>query len=139
MPVLPSALFLWFAVAVYNFGINPGQLGAFFWIALVVMTVFLLLSDLIANKHFLERFDSSQMSARVGPVAIIVGAFVIPPFGLILVPFAVVLLTELLHKKPPAEALKIAAITVVSFLASTLAKGLVITAFIVLFALSIIF
>ena len=139
MPVIPSALFLWVAVLIYAFGIGPGQLGPLFWVVLVMATVMLIVSDIIVNRQFLKRSDSSDMSARVGPLAIIVGAFVIPPFGLVVVPFVAVFLTELLHKKPYQQALRIALITVLSFLTSTLAKALMLLAVVGFFIASIIF
>ena len=139
LPVIPSPLFLWAAVLIYAVGINPGQLGPLFWTVLVVVTAILLISDLIVSRQFLKNSESSDMSARVGPLAIIVGAFIIPPFGLIIVPFIAVFLTELLHKKPFHLALRIALITVLSFLTSTLAKALILLATLGFFIVSIVF
>jgi len=138
-PVVPGVPFLWAAALIYHLGIGDGQLGWFFWAVLVVASIFIFVSDIIANKLFLEKADSSEWSGRVGPLAIIVGAFVFPPFGLIFVPFAAVFITEMLHQKTYQEAFRLAGITVVSFLTSTLAKAIVQVGIIILFVISVVF
>ena len=130
---------MWAGALIYHFGISGGHLGWFFWTVLVIASIFIFVSDFIANKLFLQKADSSEWSGRVGPLAIIIGAFIFPPFGLILVPFAAVFVTELLHKKPYQEALRLAGITVVSFLTSTLAKAIVQVGIIILFIIAVIF
>jgi len=139
-PVIPGVPFLWAGALIYHYGISSsGGLGWFFWVVLVLVSLFILVSDFIANKLFLQKADSSKWSERLGPLAIIVGAFVFPPFGLILVPFAAVFITELLHKKPYQDAFRVAGITVISFLTSTAAKLVLQLGIVILFVLSIVF
>jgi len=96
-------------------------------------------ADFIANKLLLQQSGAVKWSERVSPLAIIVGAFIVPPLGLILVPFIAVLAMELLHRKSLQEAARLAGITVVSFLTSTLAKAVMQVGIIVVFILSVIF
>ena len=138
-PVVPGIPFLWAAALIYHFGISPGGLGWLFWTVLVIASVFILVADFIANKLLLQKSGAVKWSERVSPLAIIVGAFIVPPLGLILVPFIAVLAMELLHRKSLQEAARLAGITVVSFLTSTLAKAVMQVGIIVVFILSVIF
>ena len=138
-PIIPGVPLLWAGALIYYFGINSGELGWFFWTALVIVSLIILISDFVANKLFLQKAESTKWSERLGPLAVIVGAFFIPPFGLILVPFAVVFVTEILHKKPYHEAFRLAGITVVSFITSTTVKLLLQMGIVLLFVLSIVF
>jgi len=130
-PIVPGVPLLWAGALIYQLAINPGELSWFFWTILVLASVMLFVSDFVANRVFLDKSGSSEWSKRIGPLAVLAGAFVIPPFGLILVPFAVVFVTEILHKKDHHEAFRLAGITVVSFLTSTAAK-LILQSFVIL-------
>lgn len=55
------------------------------------------------------------MGERVGMISIIVGSFFFPPFGLIIIPFLSVFITELMHKKAPKDAFLVGVATVVGF------------------------
>jgi len=138
-PIVPGVPLLWAGALIYQFAINSGELGWFFWTMLVLASVIILAADIVSNRMFLQKSDSSEMSGRVGPLAIIVGAFVMPPFGLLIVPFLAVFATELLHKKTLEESFRVAGIAIVSFLTSTLAKFLIQLGLVVLFILSVIF
>ena len=48
-------------------------------------------------------------------ISIIVGSFFFPPFGLIIIPFLSVFITELMHKKAPKDAFLVGVATVVGF------------------------
>ena len=57
-------------------------------------------------------------------VGAFIGLFVYPPFGVVLVPFLFVFILELLQNRPVEKALNIAFGTIVAFVGSTFAKGL---------------
>lgn len=57
-------------------------------------------------------------------IAGLVGIVVIPPFGVVLVPFFLVLILELLQNRPVDKAFDIAFGTIVAFVGSTVARGL---------------
>lgn len=75
-----------------------------------------------------NRFDFSKKSGgskwgeRVAVIATIVGSFIFPPFGLILVPFIAVFLIEISQKKTATESVKVAVGTIIGFMSSTIAK-----------------
>ena len=71
----------------------------FFWIIQAIFTLFIFVADFIANGYFLKKYGSSKWGERVGMISIIVGSFFFPPFGLIIIPFLSVFITELMHKK----------------------------------------
>lgn len=62
------------------------------------------------------------MGERVAALAVIAGSFVFPPFGILLVPFAAVVVTELLIQKDAKKALTIGFATFIGFLSGTIAK-----------------
>ncbi|HDR3953699.1 TPA: DUF456 domain-containing protein, partial [Bacillus anthracis] len=76
---------------------------------------------------------------RVGMISIIAGSFFFPPFGLIIIPFLAVFITELMHKKAPKDAFLVVVATVVGFLSSTVAKAILQIIMIIIFVCYIIF
>lgn len=122
-PIIPGIPILWISFLVYHFGINRSELTTSFWVILIVFTLFLFVVDIVANNYFLKKYGGTKWGERVGCLSIIVGSFVIPPFGLIIVPFISVYAVEKLQNKSSSDALKVAFATVLSFLASSVAKG----------------
>ncbi len=124
-PIIPSVLVIWAGVLVYQFGIDPDELSWITWTMLVLLTVLLFLADYLANLHFVDRAGGSKWGMRAATIGLIAGSFVIPPFGVIIVPFILVFLVELLQKKPFQESLKVAFATLIAFLSGTLAKAVI--------------
>jgi uncharacterized protein YqgC (DUF456 family) len=121
-PIIPSVLVLWGGFLIYQFLITPDELSLFFWISMVALTIFIFVVDFIANSHFVKKSGGSKWGERVAVIATIVGSFIFPPFGLIIVPFIAVFLVELSQKKEMKASLKVAVGTIIGFLSSTLAK-----------------
>lgn len=121
-PIIPSVIVLWGGFLIYQFLINPDELSLFFWISMGILTIFMFVIDFIANSHFVKKSGGSKLGERVAVVATIIGSFIFPPFGLIIVPFIAVFFVELSQKKEAKDALKVAVGTIIGFLSSTLAK-----------------
>jgi uncharacterized protein YqgC (DUF456 family) len=121
-PIIPSVLVLWGGFLIYQFLIASDELSLFFWISMVALTIFIFVVDFIANSHFVKKSGGSKWGERIAVIATIVGSFVFPPFGLIIVPFIAVFLVEFLQKKEAKASLKVAVGTIIGFLSSTLAK-----------------
>ncbi|MDF2557040.1 MAG: hypothetical protein K0R71_868 [Bacillales bacterium] len=132
-PIIPGLPLLWVGYFIYYFLIDKNEFGLWFWLIQIVFTIFIIAVDLLSNRYFLKKQGSSKLSERIGMLSIIIGAFVFPPFGLVLVPFITVFFTELHQKRTSKQAAKIALATVISFLASTIAKFLVQAIMIILF------
>lgn len=138
-PILPGIPILWLSFLVYHFGINKLELTTSFWVILVAFTIFIFAVDFLANHYFLKKYGSTKWGERVGCLSIIVGSFVIPPIGLILVPFISVYAVEKMQNKTTREALGVAFATVISFLTSSVAKAVLQLILIVIFILYLIF
>ena len=97
-PIIPGILAVWAGYLIYHFGINGGELttsfGLFKSFSLFSFSLLILLQMDISKKY-----GSSKWGERVGMISIIVGSFFFPPFGLIIIPFLSVFITELVHKK----------------------------------------
>ncbi|MGR5980015.1 DUF456 domain-containing protein [Bacillus cereus] len=139
-PIIPGILAVWAGYLIYHFGINGGELTTSFWIIQVIFTLFIFVADFIANGYFLKKYGSSKWGERVGMISIIVGSFFFPPFGLIIIPFLSVFITELVHKKSAKkDAFLVGVATVVGFLSSTVAKAILQIIMIIIFVCYIIF
>lgn len=138
-PIIPGILALWAGYFIYHFGINAGELTTSFWIIQIIFTIIIFIADFIANGYFLKKYGSTKWGERVGMISIIVGSFFFPPFGLIIIPFLSVFITEIMHKKTPKEAFMVGIATVVGFLSSTVAKAILQIIMIIIFICYIIF
>ncbi|WP_130859166.1 DUF456 domain-containing protein [Gracilibacillus phocaeensis] len=121
-PIIPSVLVMWVGFLVYQFTLTSENIGTIFWIAMAILTVILIASDIIANSYFVKKYGGSKAGERIAAVGVIVGSFIVPPFGIIIVPFALVIITELLQKKSLPEASKAAFGSFIGFLSGNLAK-----------------
>ncbi|MFC0471669.1 DUF456 domain-containing protein [Halalkalibacter kiskunsagensis] len=137
-PIIPSVLVLWGGFLLYVFLIKSGVLSIWFWIGAALLTVFILCADLIASQYFVKKYGGSKWGERMAAVGVIVGSFVYPPFGLILVPFLLVFATELVSRKNTRLAFKVAIASLVAFLSSTFAKGIIQLVLIVWFFIEVV-
>ncbi|OZM58089.1 hypothetical protein CIB95_00475 [Lottiidibacillus patelloidae] len=137
-PVIPSVLLIWGGFFIYHFLINSNELGFWFYSIMVGLTVILFVADLIFNNFFLDKTNTSKLGKIVGAISLIVGSFIYPPFGLLIVPFISVLLVELSQRKTLKEASYSSLGTLFGFLSSSLAKALLQVMMIVLFIIWIL-
>jgi uncharacterized protein YqgC (DUF456 family) len=138
-PIIPSIVVLWGGFAVYRFLINSNELSIWFWSGMLVITVVLIAADIIANSYFVKKYGGSKTSERIATIATIIGSFIIPPFGIILIPFLAVLVTEYIVQKNWLKAIKVGSATVVAFLGGSIAKVLIQLLMIGIFIISVIF
>ena len=137
-PIIPSVLALWGGFAVYQFLINPIELSVWFWISMAILSVILIAADIIANSYFVKKYGGSKMSETIAAIATIVGSFIFPPFGIILIPFLAVLVTEFIRQKDIKKALKIGCATIIGFLGGSAAKVLIQLLMIAWFVIAVI-
>ncbi|MBO0959800.1 DUF456 domain-containing protein [Neobacillus sp. MM2021_6] len=124
-PIIPSVLLIWVGVVLYHFGVNSHELSWITWTMLGLLTILLFLADYLANLHFVDKAGGSKWGTRAATIGLIVGSFVIPPFGVIVVPFALVLLAEMLQKKTFQDSIKVAFATLIAFFSGTFAKAII--------------
>jgi len=106
---------------------------------MIAFTIILLLADIIANSYFVKKYGGSKWGERGAAVAVIVGSFIIPPFGILVVPFAVVLLIEMMQKRTINEALRASFGSLIGFLSGTFAKVVLQFVMIVWFFIVVLF
>ncbi|SDM89825.1 DUF456 domain-containing protein [Sediminibacillus halophilus] len=120
-PWIPAPLMLWIGFLLCFFFLD-GDLSMLFWIAMVVLTIILIGSDIIANSYFVKKYGGSKWGERIAAVGVIVGSFIIPPFGIIIVPFVAVFLTEILQQKTTEQAWRASLGSLLGFLGGAVAK-----------------
>ncbi|MBO8162600.1 MAG: DUF456 family protein [Brevibacillus sp.] len=125
LPVLPDTVLLWAGFLLYHFLLaDPGAgLPASFWWGMVGLSVLLFGADLITNLFFVKKYGGSKWSSLAAVAGIVLGLFLFPPFGMLLLPFLLVLGVEIgVEKKTLDGALKVALGTLVAFLSSSVMK-----------------
>ncbi|WP_323707172.1 DUF456 domain-containing protein [Mammaliicoccus vitulinus] len=138
-PIIPSVLFLWVGYFIYHFAIDSSKLSWVFWTVMVLFTIFMILSDIIMNSYFVKKFGGSKLGETMAAVGVIIGCFVFPPFGIILVPFVLVFVTEIIQKSDITAATNASIGSLLGFLTSSIAKALIMIVMIIWFFIDIIF
>ncbi|WP_082234379.1 DUF456 domain-containing protein [Halobacillus massiliensis] len=121
-PIIPGALVLWLGFLMYHFVLDRTELTIFFWGIMIVLTASLFLADVIANSFWVKKFGGSKWGERSAAIGVIIGSFLIPPFGIIIVPFFVVLVVELYQTRSAEKALSASVGSLFGFLSGTAAK-----------------
>ena len=138
-PIIPSVLFLWIGYFIYHFAIDSSKLSWVFWTVMILFTVFMILSDIIMNSYFVKKFGGSKLGETMAAVGVIIGCFVFPPFGIIIVPFILVFVSEIIQKSDISAALNVSIGSLLGFLTSTIAKALIMIVMVIWFFIDIIF
>lgn len=138
-PIIPSVLAIWGGFLLYYFGIGKDELSLLFWIAMAILTLLIFIADILASSYFVKKYGGSKWGERIAALAIIVGAFIMPPFGILIVPFLAVIITELIIEKDIPKALNIGIATLIGLLSGTLAKFIIQLIMMIWFFLAVIF
>ncbi|WP_247747450.1 DUF456 domain-containing protein [Alkalihalobacillus sp. BA299] len=136
-PIIPSVVLIWLGAILYYFFVSAAAVSWWTWGTFIVLTLVLFLTDYLANLYFVQRSGGSKWGIRAATVGVIVGCFIFPPFGILIVPFILVLVTELAQRKTFGDALKVALGTLIAFLSGTFAKSLFQLVMIVVFLLDV--
>ncbi|ELD8084588.1 DUF456 domain-containing protein [Staphylococcus pseudintermedius] len=132
-PVIPAIPVLWVGFLIYQFGINGDTLSWVFWTAMIVLTIFIFVSDLWLNRYFVNRFGGTKKGEWAALIGVLVGAFVLPPFGVIIVPFIAVIIVEMVQSKNFAQAAKASFGSLVAFFSSAVMQAVLMFVMIVWF------
>ncbi|WP_227936989.1 DUF456 domain-containing protein [Alkalihalobacillus deserti] len=124
-PIIPSVAALWGGFLLYVFLIDAGELSVWFWIGTGLLTLLILGSDLIASQFFVKKYKGSKWGERMAAIGVILGSFIYPPIGLIVVPFILVFVAEMIASKNANHAVKVAIASLFAFLSSTFAKFII--------------
>lgn len=138
-PLIPSSLIVWIGFLLYHFLIDGDKLTYIFWIVMAVLTIFLIASDIITNSYFVKKFGGSKWGERGAVVAVIIGSFIMPPFGILILPFVTVLAIEMIQKHTPKEALLASIGSLIAFLSGAIAKVVIQFIMIIWFFIVVLF
>ncbi|MFC4025383.1 DUF456 domain-containing protein [Oceanobacillus longus] len=138
-PIVPSVLVLWVGFFLYQFVLNGTELNTLFWIVMFVFTILLIVADIIANSYFVKKYGGSKWGERGAAVAVIIGSFITPPFGIIYVPFIVVFIIEMVQKRTAKEAFRASIGSLFGFLGGTFAKVVIQVVMIIWFFILVLF
>mgnify|MGYP002720987096 FL=1 len=106
-PVIPSVLVMWVGFLIYQFGFHNGKLSWIFYLSMIVLTILIFLADFLMNKYFVEKYGGSKFGEYGAIIGVIIGCFVLPPFGIVVIPFILVLVIELIQGYDFKRAIKV--------------------------------
>lgn len=78
---------------------------------------------LLVNKYFVNRFGGSKFGEYAALIGVVIGCFVLPPFGIIIIPFILVFIVELIQGYSFERAVKVSIGSIVAFLTSSIAQA----------------
>lgn len=137
-PVIPSLPIMWIGFLVYQIGFHNGKLSWIFFISMIILTIFIFVADLLMGQYFTRKFGGSKAGEITALIGVILGCFIFPPFGIIIVPLIAVFVVEMILQQDPIVAVKASFGSVVGFLASTAAKAIVMVIMVLWFFLDIL-
>lgn len=124
-PALPSVSAVWAGFLFYHFFINSTELTTLFWFVMAIFTLTLLLSDILASSLSVKKYGGTKLGERVAGVSVIVGSFIYPPFGIILLPFIAVFLAEWSQERSLREAWTSAVGSLIGFFRGQIATAII--------------
>lgn len=138
IPIVPSVLIIWLGFLLYQFTIAVKGLPPSFWVMMSILTIALFLADFYANKYFVGKFGGSKWSEWGAIIGVVIGIFVYPPLGMLVIPFIIVLSIELIRKQPLRLASLAAVGALAGFLSGILAKIMMHSVMIIIFFIYLI-
>ena len=123
-PIIPSVLVLWVGFLIYQFGFHNQHLSWVFYVSMALLTILILCADFLANKYFVNRFGGSKF----GEYAALIGVV-----GIIIIPFILVFIVELIQGYSFERAVKVSIGSIVAFLTSSIAQAIIMFIMIVWF------
>jgi len=133
VPIIPGMLLLWIGFLLYQFTLADPGLPPLFWVIALVVTIFIFGSDFYLNFYFVDKFGGSVWSQWGSIIGVLVGFFIFPPFGILLLPLVAVFIIESIVQASYKKALKVTLATVASLISSAFMKGLFQTVLLILF------
>ncbi len=122
LPVLPGAPLVLAGMVVYGLFTGFEHLPLYFFIGQGLLAAFTFVVDYLANAWGVTRFGGSKAAIWGGVLGLLFGAFVFPPLGLLVGPFAGAFLAELAASRRSFHAFRVGAGSLVGFLGGTAVK-----------------
>ncbi|MEG0258963.1 MAG: DUF456 domain-containing protein [Lysinibacillus sp.] len=137
-PIIPGVLFLIAGFLLYGAFFSFADLTWWFWVIEILLVVLLFGADTVANLFGIKKFGGSKAGMWGSTIGLLIGPFVIPFAGILIGPFLGAVVAELVvEKRPVGEAVKSGIGSLIGFLTSTVAKGILQIIMIIIFFIAI--
>lgn len=125
-PVIPSVIFIVAGFLLYGFLFSFSPYSYLFWLIEAVFAAVLFAADYVSNLLGVKRYGGSRAAIWGSTIGLLIGPFVIPVAGIILGPFIGALCAEMfVHQKDIKSAAKVGLGSLIGFLTSVAAKGVI--------------
>ncbi|MEO4052363.1 DUF456 domain-containing protein [Solibacillus sp. CAU 1738] len=136
-PIIPSVLFILAGFTVYGL-FYSFSLPWWFWAIEILFVVLLFAADTVSNLIGVKKFGGSKAGMWGSTIGLLIGPFVIPFAGILLGPFLGAVIAELIVERTSVQqAIRTGIGSVVGFLTSVAAKGVIQVVMIVIFFIAI--
>jgi len=137
-PIIPSVVFIIGGFLLYGLFFTFQDFSVLFWIIQGMFVILLFVADYLTNLFSVRKYGGSKAGVWGSTIGLIAGPFLIPVAGILIGPFLGAVIAELLvNKSDWKAALKAGVGSLVGFLGSVAAKGLIQTVMIVYFLIAI--
>ncbi|WP_053364114.1 DUF456 family protein [Bacillus sp. FJAT-27251] len=125
-PIIPSVLFIFAGFVLYGIFFSFEAFNWLFWTVQVLFVILLFGADYIANMIGVKKYGGSKAGVWGSTIGLLAGPFIIPIVGIVIGPFVGAVLAELLVKRKNfSDAVRIGFGSVIGFISSVAAKGLI--------------
>ncbi len=128
LPFLPGVFLSWLGMALFGYTTGFSIISSRLLIIFFLLTLATLALDALAPLLGAKKYQASSYGVMGSFLGVIFGVMIFGPIGIIIGPFAGVLIGETLKGRRPEEAMRSAQGTVVGFLAGSAVKLSVIIA-----------
>ena len=108
-----------------------------FYVAMIIFTIMILVADFVMNKYFVNRFGGSKIGEYTALIGVIVGCFFSSLWYYHYSFCCCVFIVELVQGFNFQQAIKVSFGSVIAFLASTIAQGLIMIVMVIWFFLDV--
>ncbi len=136
IPVIPGAPLIWAGILIYYFAVEPIT-STTFWVALIVLSILSFVVDYLAGIAFVKKWGGSRKTQYAVIFGVLLGPILLGPIGIIVGPFVMAVLVELLVGSSARNSLKVGVASFLGMLGGGLFKALIFLAIIVYFFITI--
>lgn len=136
MPILPGIPFIWAGFLIYHFAIDSISSWNF-WMSMILISVFILVADYLVSGHWVRRWGGSKVGSYGAVLGVLIGPFIFGPIGMVVLPFLLVILIEVLRGVHFEKAIKMGLASLIGLIGSSIAKGILQLIMLIIFFLYI--
>ncbi len=137
LPVLPGVILIYAGMLLYGLMTGFATLDANFYLLQGTALLLTFFVDYLATATGTRRYGGSRRAAWGAAAGMLLGFFLLGPFGMIIGPFLGAVMAELAGGKQPEQAVRAGIGTLIGFLGGTVIKFVIAALMIVWFFVSI--